>query len=135
MCGPLRRDSQVGISKVARQARHQVEDIEIETDVFPWSHFGGVKPLGARSFGRREATLSGHAACVESEKVHRRERQSHRRTNETRVLEIEAVDGRSRSYASRVQGAYRRKAVCGCCTLTEGLRGNRADAAHGKIQR
>jgi hypothetical protein len=31
----------------------------------PSSHFGGVKPLGVRSFVRREATPSGRAACAE----------------------------------------------------------------------
>lgn len=55
--------------------------------------------------------------------------------NEARVLEIEEVDGRSRSHASRgrrsgsSQGESRRGPLAGR------LRGNRADAAHGRISR
>jgi hypothetical protein len=54
------------------------------------------------------------------------------RMNEARVLEIEAVDGRNRSYASRVRAMHRRKAVCETCALVRGLCGQPPDAAHGQ---
>jgi hypothetical protein len=47
------------------------------------------------------------------------------RANETRVLEIEAVDGRNRSYASRVWSIRRRKTMCVFCTLADNPPGNR----------
>jgi len=50
------------------------------------------------------------------------------------VLEIEAVDGRSRSYASRARNRHRRKAVFANRALVESLRGKPPDAAHGKSQ-
>lgn len=48
------------------------------------------------------------------------------------MLEIEAVDGRSRSFASRGWTEQRRKARLESQTLVEGLRGIPPDAAHGQ---
>jgi len=90
------------------------------------SHHGGVKPLGARSLVRREATPPGQVAQTEAEKVRRRETRSRRRTNEARVLEIEAVDGRSRSHASRDWSAHHRKVAGVNQALVESLRGTTA---------
>jgi len=90
------------------------------------SHHGGVKPLGARSLVRREATPPGQGAQTEAEKVRRRETRSRRRTNEARVLEIEAVDGRSRSHASRDWSAHHRKVAGVNQALVESLRGTTA---------
>jgi hypothetical protein len=82
VCGPLRRDSQAGIQ--AQRDRHDTDSIDGDR---AWtnkpsrssekqapkasihqSHFGGVKPLGARSFVRREATPSGRAASGGTER-------------------------------------------------------------------
>jgi len=77
MRGPLRRDSQAGAAK--RRDRHDMESIDEKkfVTILP-SHRGGVKPLGARSLSRREATPPDWAAQTESEKVRRRETRSHR---------------------------------------------------------
>lgn len=48
------------------------------------------------------------------------------------MLEIEAVDGRSRSFASRGWTGQRRKTRLESQTLVEGLRGIPPDAAHGQ---
>jgi len=55
------------------------------------------------------------------------------RTNEARVLEIEAADGRNRSYASRVKGRVTSQDGASNLALARDLHGtNRADAVHGK---
>jgi len=48
------------------------------------------------------------------------------RTNEARVLEIEAADGRNRSYASRVRSRSRRKTGQANLALVRGLHGQTA---------
>jgi len=102
----------------ARQARQWFDERFGKTKrVIHHSHSGGVKPLGARMF------VSGRAAHAETEVVRRREAGTSPRANETRVLEIEAVDGRNRSHASRAWVMQRRKAVCVTCALVDGLRG------------
>jgi len=87
------------------------------------SHHGVVKTLGARSFVQRGATPSGRAAQAETERVRRRETRSRREANEARVLEIEAVDGRSQSYASRARSLRSRKAAQANQALVSGLHG------------
>lgn len=53
MCGPLRRDSQVGTSR--RLDRHDSGSMDRPGNwgktIIHHSHHGGVKPLGARMFG------------------------------------------------------------------------------------
>jgi hypothetical protein len=88
-----------------------------------------VKPPGARTF------VSGRTANAETEVVRNREAGTSSRTNETRVLEIEAVDGRNRSHASRERDARGRKAACATRALVFGLRGQPPGAARGRIQR
>jgi len=100
----------------ARQARQWFDDRRMSFDIHH-SHSGGVKPLGVWMF------VSGRAAQAETEVVRRREAGTSPRANETRVLEIEAVDGRNRSHASRAWVMQRRKAVCVTCALVDGLRG------------
>jgi len=116
MCGPLRRDPQAGTSK-GRDRHDSGSMIEECSFDIHHSHSGGVKPLGARMF------VSGRTAQAETEVVRRREAGTSPRANETRVLEIEAVDGRNRSHASRAWVMQRRKAVCVTCALVDGLRG------------
>jgi len=78
MCEPLRRDPQAGT--LTRRDGHDTGSVDGDRDgttshhgrarskrqaSIPQSHSGGVKPLGARSFVRREATPSGRTARAE----------------------------------------------------------------------
>jgi len=101
----------------ARQARQWFDDRKI----IHHSHHGGVKPLGARTLGPRKKT--GRVANAETEKVREREATTSSRTNETRVLVIEAADGRNRSHASRGRDMQRGNALCETCALVVGLCG------------
>jgi hypothetical protein len=76
------------------------------------SHLGGVKPLGARSH-TRQGWRGGR-----NRKIPFVRGVTSSRANEARVLEIEAADGRNRSYASRVGHGQRRKARLESHTLT-----------------
>lgn len=126
-CGPLRRDSQAGTSvgcdrhdtgsvggeRGGTTSHHGRAKSKRQASI-PQSHTGGVKPLGARSLARQGWW------CGRSRKTpFVRGGEPHRRTNEARVLEIEAADGRNRSYASRVKHGPRRKPVRESRTLAQ----------------
>jgi len=122
VCGPMRRDSQAGTSaRRDRRVTGSVDDgrrgrkrlyVRARRQLFAsihQSHLGVVKTLGARSCVRREATPPGRAANTESVKNPWARDAISSRANEARVLEIEAVDGRNRSYAPSVWSRRRRK--------------------------
>lgn len=111
----------------ARQARHWVDRIESDGPPEPpWRR----EIAGCSIIGSPESVVN-----AEAEKLRKREAETSSRANETRVLEIEAVDGRNRSHASRVWSASRRKAIHVFYTLVTGLRDNPPDADHGQILR
>jgi hypothetical protein len=84
------------------------------------SHLGGVKPLGARSHTRQGGRGGRNRKIPFVRGV------TSSRANEARVLEIEAADGRNRSYASRVGHGQRRKARLESHTLALASTGNTA---------
>jgi len=94
---------------------------EERNSIIHHSHHGGVKPLGARMFGPPKKT--GRAVNAETEIVREHEATTSSRTNETRVLEIEAADGRNRSHASRGRDVQRSNALWETRALVVGLRG------------
>jgi hypothetical protein len=124
MCGPLRRDSQAGTSR--GRDRHESGSM-IHEDHPPQSprrrETAGCSNIHLRVDGGRgtETTFRGREAGTSS------------RTNETRVLEIEAVDGRNRSHASRERDMRRSNASCETCALVIPLRGQPPDAARGQM--
>jgi hypothetical protein len=102
--------------EAARQARPWFDPRRKKTDGPP------------QSLWRRETAGCSNAHLrvsgeTESEIFREREAGTSSRANETRVLEIEAADGRNRSHASRVWSMQRRKTMCVLYKLIVGLRG------------
>jgi len=110
-----------------RSASRRIEEARQARQWFGSERSGSVPPQSPRrreTAGCSNVRLRTRGECG-TEKVRRREAGTSSRANETRVLEIEAADGRNRSHASRVWSMRRRKTSCVTCTLVVGLRGNR----------